>query len=155
MMLEKSEYLNMMDKMPIPCIDLAMDFPQGLLWIKRDNHPYRGCWAMPGGRMFKYETMDESINRIAKKETGIDTSYVPKELVGLYSVVNSMTPELIRHDVTSLYYMDMEASAIMNRGVEIKPDKEQVQDFQFLKQKPSPIGELHEWEYRDLMRKIR
>jgi ADP-ribose pyrophosphatase YjhB (NUDIX family) len=144
-MMDKAEYDDMMRKMPIPCIDLAMSFPEGLLWIKRDNHPYKGYWAMPGGRIFKYETIDEAINRIAKKETGIDTSHFPRKLMGNYSTVNSMPDQtIIRHDITSLYGMNVLG--------EVKADNEQVQEFTKSNEMQTPIGELHVWEYEDMKR---
>ena len=150
-MLTPEEYRNMMDKMPIPCIDLAMDFPEGLLWIRRDNHPYRGYWAMPGGRIFKYETMDEAIDRIARKETGLDVSRRPRKLLGLYSVVNSMEPNLIRHDITSLYSLDLtENFSDVLLASKMRPDRSQVQDVKFTNEMPEPIGELHIWEYNDM-----
>lgn len=43
-----------------------------VLLIKRKNNPYLGYWALPGGFIEMSETLEESIYRELKEETGID-----------------------------------------------------------------------------------
>ncbi|MBR5667451.1 MAG: NUDIX hydrolase [Lachnospiraceae bacterium] len=46
------------------------------LLIRRRNHPYLGCWALPGGFIEMKESAYESACRELKEETGIDGIYL-------------------------------------------------------------------------------
>lgn len=46
------------------------------LLIRRRNHPYIGCWALPGGFIEMNESAYESACRELKEETGIDGIYL-------------------------------------------------------------------------------
>lgn len=46
------------------------------LLIRRRNHPYIGCWALPGGFIEMSESAYESACRELKEETGIDGIYL-------------------------------------------------------------------------------
>lgn len=54
-----------------------------ILLVKRDTEPFRGFWALPGGRLEDDETLEECCIREAKEESGIDVEIV--RLVGVYS----------------------------------------------------------------------
>lgn len=47
-----------------------------LLLIKRGKHPYKDCWALPGGFMEKGETLDECAKRELKEETGVENAHL-------------------------------------------------------------------------------
>jgi len=47
-----------------------------LLLIKRGDHPYLGQWALPGGFVKTYESLDEAALRELKEETNIDDIYM-------------------------------------------------------------------------------
>jgi 8-oxo-dGTP diphosphatase len=53
-----------------------------ILLIKRDTVPFRGFWALPGGRVEPGETVEQTIVREVKEETGLDVAVVRK--VGEY-----------------------------------------------------------------------
>ena len=42
-----------------------------LLLIKRKNHPYLGCWALPGGFVEMKESLREAAARELEEETGV------------------------------------------------------------------------------------
>lgn len=54
-----------------------------LLLIKRAAEPFRGQWALPGGRIDENETAEQCLLREMKEETGLDVE--PIALVGIYS----------------------------------------------------------------------
>jgi 8-oxo-dGTP diphosphatase len=52
--------------------------PEMILLIKRDTVPFRGFWALPGGRTEPGETVEQTIVREVKEETGLDVAVVRK-----------------------------------------------------------------------------
>jgi 8-oxo-dGTP diphosphatase len=54
-----------------------------LLLIRRAREPFRGEWALPGGRIEDDETAEECARREMKEETGLDIETL--KMTGLYS----------------------------------------------------------------------
>ena len=52
--------------------------PDKILLIKRATVPFKGYWALPGGRVDPGETVEQTIIREVKEETGLDTTIVNK-----------------------------------------------------------------------------
>ena len=46
--------------------------PDKILLVKRDTIPFRGYWALPGGRVELGETVEKAVEREVKEETGLD-----------------------------------------------------------------------------------
>ena len=56
-----------------------IEFPQDMiLLIKRDTVPFKGYWALPGGRAEPGETVEQTIVREVKEKTGLDVTVVRK-----------------------------------------------------------------------------
>ena len=53
-----------------------------IILIKRKNPPFRGSWALPGGKI-EDESAEQCLIREAKEETGL--SVIPLKLIGVYS----------------------------------------------------------------------
>ncbi len=47
-----------------------------LLMIKRGDHPFMGCWALPGGFADVRESLDQAAQRELKEETNIENIYM-------------------------------------------------------------------------------
>jgi ADP-ribose pyrophosphatase YjhB (NUDIX family) len=52
--------------------------PDKILLVKRLTVPFRGYWALPGGRVDPGETVEQAIVREVKEETGLDVAIVTK-----------------------------------------------------------------------------
>ena len=52
--------------------------PDKILLIKRRTVPFRDYWALPGGRVDSGETVEQTIVREVKEETGLDVAIVSK-----------------------------------------------------------------------------
>ena len=56
--------------------------PDKILLIKRATVPFKGYWALPGGRVESGETVEQTIVREVKEETGLGIAVICK--VGEY-----------------------------------------------------------------------
>ncbi|MBR9689708.1 MAG: NUDIX hydrolase [Candidatus Altiarchaeota archaeon] len=96
-----------------------------ILLIKRAFEPFKGMWALPGGRLDDGETVERAAIREAKEETGFDIQL--KYLIGVFS-----EPKRDPRGAMSIAF-----SAIVTGG-EITPNKE-AQDISWF-----PITDLPE-----------
>lgn len=67
-------------------IDMIVRNPEGKILIGlRNNPPAKGYWFVPGGRVYKNETLNEAFERILKNEIGITSDRIAScYLKGLY-----------------------------------------------------------------------
>jgi colanic acid biosynthesis protein WcaH len=82
--------------MPVVSIEALIVMNESLLFLKRNNHPAKGQWWFPGGRIRKGESLLEACAREVREETGLEVSSL--KLINVYSRI---FPE--RHDITVAY----------------------------------------------------
>jgi 8-oxo-dGTP diphosphatase len=68
---------------PLLTVDAVIFFQEGIVLIRRENPPFQGCYALPGGFVEVGETVEEAVQREAKEETGLEIE--PLGLIGIYS----------------------------------------------------------------------
>ena len=76
------EYKNIVDKMPVMCVDAVIVDKGRYLLVKRKNKPLKGRYWTPGGRVLKGERLKDAVIRKVKEETGLNI--VPISVVGFY-----------------------------------------------------------------------
>jgi 8-oxo-dGTP diphosphatase len=78
-------YINVVVFMKTPMLaaDALILFDGGVVLIRRENPPYQGFYALPGGFVEVGETVEEAAKREAKEETGLEITLL--KLVGVYS----------------------------------------------------------------------
>ena len=96
--LPPEEYKQVYSRAPRLCIELVVQLANKILICRRNNEPLRGDWALPGGRVFKGETLTEAVSRIAKQELGIEVK-IDRQIEA--NEFFSLSPD--RHDVTVAY----------------------------------------------------
>lgn len=64
-------YFQILENLPIACIDIAIVAQGAVLLVKRKDAPAKGQWWVPGGRVLKGEMMREAAARKAREEVGI------------------------------------------------------------------------------------
>jgi ADP-ribose pyrophosphatase YjhB (NUDIX family) len=84
----------------VATFDLILELPQGILLVRRRLAPYKGLWALPGLRMFKGETLETSLQRIAWTETG--TQINPKGRIFVNQAAARFRSPL-RQDLSTCY----------------------------------------------------
>lgn len=70
-------------KTPFLAVDAVIVCGSGIVLIKRENQPYRGCYALPGGFVEVGETVESAAQREVREETGLEIELLA--LVGVYS----------------------------------------------------------------------
>ena len=68
---------------PLLAVDAVILFQIGIVLIKRDNPPFAGSYALPGGFVEVNETVEAAAAREACEETGLAIELLG--LVGIYS----------------------------------------------------------------------
>ncbi|OGH88833.1 MAG: hypothetical protein A3J93_01155 [Candidatus Magasanikbacteria bacterium RIFOXYC2_FULL_42_28] len=73
--IKKNLYDKILRLMPIVCVDLLIKRGKKILLVKRKNNPAKGEWWLPGGRIFKTETIERAARRKARGEVGLSCSF--------------------------------------------------------------------------------
>lgn len=85
MRLGRKEFLEVVDRAPLVSIDLIVrDANRRALLGKRTNEPARGCWFVPGGRIYKDERLEDAFRRICLDELGVSYSLRDGRFLGVY-----------------------------------------------------------------------
>ena len=112
-----------------------------ILLIKRNTKPFVGYWALPGGRMDPGETIEQTIVREVKEETGLDAVIVYK--VGEY------VEKGVKDDVDYEYYPT--CFVVKPVGCEIKKQDSEIQEIKLfsLSELPKPLAFEHDLMIKD------
>jgi 8-oxo-dGTP diphosphatase len=112
-----------------------------ILLIKRNTIPFKGYWALPGGRMDPGETIELTIIREVKEETGLDVNIVRK--------VGDYVEKGVKDDVEYEYYPT--CFVVKPVGGEIKNQESEIQEIKRfnLNVLPKPLAFAHEEMIKD------
>ena len=83
MKIDEKHVLEIIEATPLVSIDLVIRNPSNKVLLgKRNNRPAMGYWFVPGGRIFKNETINQALKRISEVELGQDLSTKAPSLLG-------------------------------------------------------------------------
>lgn len=83
LMLDDKIFKTLVNSAPLISIDILLKNNNKILLGKRINRPAKNYFFSPGGRIYKNETIEIALKRIAKKELNIDFSHNPN-FIGVY-----------------------------------------------------------------------
>jgi ADP-ribose pyrophosphatase YjhB (NUDIX family) len=93
----------------IPTFDLVVEYgDEGVVIVRRKISPYKGMWALPGLRMFKPESIEDTIARVALSELGLHVDPTQRRFLGQY--VGRFRTERQRQDVSTGYVVRADSS---------------------------------------------
>lgn len=103
MIIDKDLYRQIVQVMPISCVDLIVtnDYGQVLL-ARRRNEPAMGEWWFPGGRVHYLETRVDAAMRKLREECGLESDQLV-ELGAFDVIVESSDNGSKLHGITTLY----------------------------------------------------
>jgi 8-oxo-dGTP diphosphatase len=116
-----------------------------ILLIKRKTRPFVGYWALPGGRMDPGETIEQTVVREVREETGLETFIV--------SVVGEYFEKGIKDDIDYEYYPT--CFVVQPVGGELKKQDSEIQEIKLfsLDNLPKPLAFEHEKMLEDYQKK--
>jgi 8-oxo-dGTP diphosphatase len=115
-----------------------------ILLIKRNTKPFVGYWALPGGRLDPGETIEQTVVRECKEETGLDITVVHK--VGEY------VEKGIKDDIEYEYYPTCFVVKVI--GGAMKRQESEIQDIELFSFKalPNPLAFEHDKMIADYLK---
>jgi ADP-ribose pyrophosphatase YjhB (NUDIX family) len=88
----------------MPTFDVVLNQEErGILMLKRKIEPYKNQWALPGLRMLKGESIDDTLSRILRSELGLTADLSQKTLLGQY--VGKFKTQHHRQDLSTAYVL--------------------------------------------------
>jgi len=76
------EWATIVEHVPIVSVDLVVLAGDGVVLGQRENEPASGEWFVPGGRVQKFEALEDAVHRVAETELGVGVEIV--ERLGAY-----------------------------------------------------------------------
>ncbi|MGB9841592.1 MAG: NUDIX hydrolase [Candidatus Bathyarchaeales archaeon] len=121
--------------------------PNKILLIKRRTVPFRGFWALPGGRVDPGETVEQTIVREVKEETGLDVEIAGK--IGEYH------EQGVQDGVEYDYYPTCFLVKVV--GGEIKRQESEIEEIKLfsLNEVPETLAFEHAQMIKDYLAKFR
>lgn len=121
-------------------IEFASD---ALLLVKRDTIPFKGYWALPGGRTELGETAEQTVVREVKEETGLEVSVILK--VGEYH--ESGIQDGVEYDYYPACFV------VEALGGEIRKQQSEIQEVQLFRFReiPEPLAFEHAQMIKDFL----
>ena len=119
-----------------------IEFPlDTILLIKRDTVPFKGYWALPGGRAEPGEIVEQTVVREVKEETGLDVTVLRK--IGEYH------EQGIQGGVDYDYYPACFLVKVV--GGEMRKQQGEIQEIQLfsLDDVPEPLAFVHSTMVKD------
>lgn len=143
----RSAFLTVVDQAPLVSIDLVViDRQRRILVGRRVNEPAVGSWFVPGGRIWKGETLDEAFVRIASSELGSgpwerELSPLIGTYTHLYQTNFAGVPGIGTHYVVLAHLIDL---AMIGAIDELDPPAAQHSEYLWLGHGDDPPdGEVH------------
>jgi colanic acid biosynthesis protein WcaH len=79
MIIPEKLYKQIVDTMPIPCVDVVIsNDSRRVLLIRRSDEPAKGKWWVIGGRIHKKESLVDAAIRKVRDETGLEVKIIKK-----------------------------------------------------------------------------
>jgi colanic acid biosynthesis protein WcaH len=112
-MLDKQDFLTVVKNTPLVSIDLVVRSRRNeILMGKRLNQPAAGYWFVPGGRIYKSETLETAFLRITETELGtahsIENTLLLNAFTHLYDDNFANEPGIGTHYVVLAYQLSLD-----------------------------------------------
>lgn len=131
--LSDEDFFSIYSKVPRLNVDLVINSSEGILLALRTIEPHIGKWHLPGGTVYKEETIEEAALRIAKKETGLDCKFIKS--LGYMEFPSEMRSGVAIHTISIV----IELSVL---GGEVRHD-ENAKELKYFREIPENVVAEH------------
>jgi colanic acid biosynthesis protein WcaH len=121
-MLDSKTFKQIVSNTPLVSIDLCLLFGKQILLGKRNNEPLKGEWFTPGGRIYKNESWQNCLVRIAKSELGYAVTKLDDFI--LMGVYDHFYPNSILDSEISTHYVNLPHYINLNRRLDLSEDSQ-------------------------------
>ena len=122
----------------IPTFDLVLSYGDaGVIVVRRRIPPYKGVWALPGLRMHKPESIEDTLTRIARSELGLEIDPSKRTFLGQY--VGRFRTEHNRQDLSTGYHVPVDPSQ------EIRPNAAHFSGHDVVTSVPPRAGAMYRY----------
>lgn len=104
---------------------------------RRTISPYESVWVLSGLRMYKEDSINDTLRRIAKQELGLTIDQEKRAFIGQY--VGKFQTENERQDLSTGYLIRLKNSE------EIKLDKNHFSRYELVKSIPASVGAMYKF----------
>jgi colanic acid biosynthesis protein WcaH len=123
MKIDKKHVLEIIEATPLVSIDLVIRNPSNKVLLgKRNNRPAMGYWFVPGGRIFKNETINQALKRISEVELGQDLSIKAPSLFGAYDHIYE--DNFLNVKGINTHYVVLAFGIALQQEIEVKSDEQ-------------------------------
>jgi len=121
--IDKKHVLEIIEATPLVSIDLVIRNPSNKVLLgKRNNRPAMGYWFVPGGRIFKNETINQALKRISEVELGQDLSTKAPSLLGAYDHIYE--DNFLNVKGINTHYVVLAFVIALQQEIEVKSDEQ-------------------------------
>ena len=118
MYLKKEDFRGLVQHGVLFSIDLVvLDAQNRILVGERINRPAQGYWFVPGGRVYKNETLAKAFGRICLNELGQAFNYQEAKPLGLYDHFyddSVFGEEISTHYINAPYLIELSETDMLN-----------------------------------------
>ena len=123
MKIDEKHVLEIIEATPLVSIDLVIRNPSNKVLLgKRNNRPAMGYWFVPGGRIFKNETINQALKRISEVELGQDLSTKAPSLLGAYDHI--YVDNFLNVKGINTHYVVLAFVIALQQEIEVKSDEQ-------------------------------
>ncbi len=135
MIISEALYSQILQAMPIPCVDLlVVDDAGRVLLLLRRNEPAAGQWFFPGGRVLFGELRHDAAKRKLEEECGLIAMRYGE--IGTFDIVFDSGSTKRAHSITTLFKVEV------GTGCDVRLDH-QSHEFRWLSPREWLGRELH------------
>ena len=117
----------MYELISILTLDIVIDINSKFFLGRRINHPAKGLYFTPGGRVFKNESIEKAAERICFEEAGLSISFLKLKFIG---VQDHIFPDSIYHNINQHCINLVFLAALTETN--FNPPKNQHSDYKWL-----------------------
>lgn len=131
MKLDTGTFSDIVKNTPLVSIDLVVKNADNLVLTGlRINNPAKAFWFMPGGRIFKNQSLDQAFRRITLDELGLELGRGDFGFLGIYE--HFYDSNFTDNGEFGTHYVVLAHEICLGREIVLDPPKVQHKQYQWL-----------------------